>query len=234
MTFNDPVSLSILYDVAGKLFLAVLLSGMLGFERERRGRPAGLRTHVLVCLGSTMLMVVSDYLARDWNVSGPPVWLDRGRIAAGIITGIGFLGAGTIVHGGRGQQGLTTAAMIWFVAALGVSIGAGYQMLAVLATGMALGVVVGFGLLERVFTGRDHLSVRLELPDKGVDIVGVEREIREAMGARVAVSGVRINQRTAHMELTFQVYSRAPGALQKMIEVLRENHPDAHSVTIQR
>jgi len=134
-----------------------------GYERQRKGEAAGLRTHILVCLGSTLLMIVSDRFAMEWNAAQAPVWLDRGRIAAGIITGIGFLGGGAILQFGREQHGLTTAAMIWFVAALGIAIGGGFFFMSVIATVLALTVVVGLGMLEHFIPTRGYMSVELRL-----------------------------------------------------------------------
>ena len=129
-------------DICGKLVLAVVLAGILGLERQRKGRGAGLRTHILVCLGATVAMMIPDLVASRGGGNG---WADTGRMAAGIITGIGFLGAGTIVSAGRGPQGLTTAAMVWFVATLGIAIGSDLYLIAVCATALALVVVLGLG-----------------------------------------------------------------------------------------
>lgn len=109
-----------------KLVLAVLIAALIGLERETHGRPAGLRTHILVCLGSTLFTICSFLVAKNGSS-------DPGRITAQIVTGIGFLGAGTIIHQGNVVRGLTTAASIWTVAAIGVGIGIGgtAQLLAV-------------------------------------------------------------------------------------------------------
>jgi putative Mg2+ transporter-C (MgtC) family protein len=104
--------------VIAQVLLAVLLSGVIGFEREMHGRSAGLRTHILVCLGATLVMVVGKHIT--FGASHDP-----GRIAAGVITGIGFLGAGEIIRTQGGVHGLTTAACLWLVAALGVAVGSG-------------------------------------------------------------------------------------------------------------
>ncbi len=107
------------------LSLAVLLGGTVGFEREIHGRPAGLRTHILVCLSSTMLILVSHRVdAVDLGLGeGGRLVLDPNRMAAGIVTGIGFLGAATVVRAGDFLRGLTTAACIWYVAGLGIVLG---------------------------------------------------------------------------------------------------------------
>src|SRR3990170_2055526 len=104
-------------DLLWSLVVAVLLGGAVGLERELRGKAAGLRTNILICLGATLFTHLSIHLAGP---SGDP-----GRIAAQVVTGIGFLGAGTILHTRGAIAGLTSAATIWLVAAIGVAIGAG-------------------------------------------------------------------------------------------------------------
>ena len=118
-------------EVLIRLVLAGVLSGLVGFERESHGRAAGLRTHILVGVGSTLFMLVSLYLARVYGQNGSA---DPGRIAAQVVTGIGFLGAGTILRFGVSIRGLTTAASIWGVAALGLAVGCGFYSGALGAT----------------------------------------------------------------------------------------------------
>lgn len=120
--------LNVLTDttVAIRLVLAVLLGGIIGFERGRSGRPAGLRTHILVCLGSTMAIMTNQYVYEKYGISDPT------RMAAQVISGIGFLGAGTIIVTGRHQvKGLTTAAGLWATACMGLAIGIGFYKAAV-------------------------------------------------------------------------------------------------------
>jgi len=107
-----------------RLLLAAVLGGIIGIQREKAGKPAGLRTHVLICLGSALFTVVS-VLGFTGNV-------DPARIAAGVVTGIGFIGAGVIFRGMRGDKvmGITTAASIWITAAIGIAAGAGLYIIA--------------------------------------------------------------------------------------------------------
>lgn len=114
-----------------RLLLSVILSGLIGFERELHHRSAGLRTHILVSLGSTLVMLTSLYVFDRYKDKVP---LDPGRIAAGVITGIGFLGAGTIIRMGQDVKGLTTAASLWITAAIGLSVGCGFYVAGVFAT----------------------------------------------------------------------------------------------------
>ncbi len=114
-----------------KLVVAVILSGLIGYEREKSHKPAGLRTHVIVCLGSTLLTIISiDYFLEDYA-----------RLVAALITGIGFLGGGAIIASGRDIKGITTAATIWFVAMVGIGVGIGWYQLSAVAT------IIGFIIL---------------------------------------------------------------------------------------
>jgi len=117
-----------------RLVLAFVLGSVIGFERERKRGIAGLRTHILVCVGSTLIMLTSLYI---WDIYQGRAAIDPGRIAAGVVTGIGFLGAGTIIRSAQGVKGLTTAASVWVSAAIGLAVGCGYISAAVVTTGMA-------------------------------------------------------------------------------------------------
>jgi len=122
-----------------RLTLSVVLGGLLGWNRENAHKPAGVRTHTLVSLGSALIMIVSIELFLGFERVG----MDPGRIAANIVSGIGFLGAGAIIHTGGGLIiGLTTAASIWTVAAIGMACGGGMYRLAILGTLLAL-IVLG-------------------------------------------------------------------------------------------
>jgi putative Mg2+ transporter-C (MgtC) family protein len=122
-----------------RLAIAAALGGAIGFERELRDREAGLRTHLLVCLGSALFTLVSAYGFEDFLKSGDQVIrADPTRIAAQIVTGIGFLGAGAIIRQGLSIRGLTTAATLWVSAAIGIACGAGYYSGAVLGTAVTI------------------------------------------------------------------------------------------------
>lgn len=138
-------------ELVQRLLLAALLGGLLGVERELRQKSAGLRTNILIAIGSALFTVMSYELADG-------VGADPGRVAAQIVTGIGFLGAGAIMRTDSGIYGLTTAATIWVNAAVGVAAGGGEYRLASIATGITLGVLLLLqpieGLLERRFADR--------------------------------------------------------------------------------
>lgn len=114
-----------------RLILAFILGGIIGLEREKKGRSAGLRTHILVCVGSSLIMLTSIYMYDYYKGNAN---LDPTRIAAGVVTGIGFLGAGAIIRSAEGNRGLTTAASVWVSAAIGLAVGCGYISAAVATT----------------------------------------------------------------------------------------------------
>ena len=135
-----------------RLCLSVLFGGMVGLERELHGRAAGLRTHIMVSLGSCLIMLTSLYVFAIYNKVAS---VDPSRIAAGVITGIGFLGAGTILRGGEGIRGLTTAASLWVVAAIGLAVGIGFISAATMTTALSLSVLFFLGRFEhRVLTSK--------------------------------------------------------------------------------
>ena len=123
-----------------RILLSILLGGLIGLERELHGRAAGFRTHILVCLGATIITLASTKLYPGFAnlTSNNVVRIDPGRIAAGIVTGIGFLGAGVILRSEKAVRGLTTAASIWFTAGLGIVIGVGLYLLSCEAAVFAL------------------------------------------------------------------------------------------------
>jgi putative Mg2+ transporter-C (MgtC) family protein len=143
-------------SVFWRLFLSVVLSGILGLEREKKGSPAGLRTHVLVSLGSTLYVLASLHL---YEMLDGGSMADPSRIASNIVTGIGFLGAGTIIRNPENVKGLTTAASIWVAAAIGMSIGFGFWSGAVLTAFFGLFTLRLLRTFEVRVIGDDHHDV---------------------------------------------------------------------------
>lgn len=142
-----------------RLFVAGFLGAAIGLEREYRAKEAGYRTHFLVSLGSALLMIISQYAFYDVLAVGT-VRLDPSRVAAQVVTGIGFIGAGTIIFQKQIVRGLTTAAGIWTVAGIGMAIGAGMYVLGICST---LLVLAGLELLHLFFRGIGLRSVIVEL-----------------------------------------------------------------------
>jgi len=137
-------------DLAIKLLIATLLSGLVGLEREFHGRAAGLRTHILVCLGATIIMASSQTVQNLFTLQGAEsvIRIDPWRIAAGILTGIGFLGGGTILKTNDLISGLTTAACIWFIASIGIIVGLGLYIPAIMGTFIGLLVLIGLDPID--------------------------------------------------------------------------------------
>ena len=128
------------------MLVSTVLGTLVGWERQLGRKPAGLRTHTLVCLGSTMFVLVTKHAVQD--IGGPS--LDPTRMIHGVITGVGFLGAGSIIRQEGYVAGLTTAASVWMVAAIGVSVGVHAYALAGIGTALALIVLEVFRWMERV------------------------------------------------------------------------------------
>jgi putative Mg2+ transporter-C (MgtC) family protein len=172
------------WDVLLRLFVAAGLTGAIGMERELRERAAGLRTHMLVGVGSALFTIVSAY---GWGAFGfstaAGVVFDPTRIAAQIVTGIGFLGAGAIIRQGLSVRGLTTAAGLWVVAAIGMAAGAGYYSAALIATGLVLVGLGPFRWVEGGFVARLRRGGRVlevDLPrDRAIStVLGVVEQRR--------------------------------------------------------
>ncbi len=200
--------MQILGEPLARITLGTVLAGAIGFERDIRNRPAQLRTHILVGLAAATYMVVSlHFLDRSGAPSEPASHSDLARIAAAIVTGIGFLAGGAILRNGLSLQGLTTAAGLWMVGAIGMSSGAGLYEIAVFTT--ALGLLV-LGALrrfeERVGGGKSMRLLVAVAPSAGA------REI-EARLARLGVAhertGIRSEVDAGTVELDYDV--RLPG-----------------------
>ncbi len=129
------------YELILKLFLSVVLGMLVGFERELKRKPAGMRTHSFVCLGATLFTIISIYISGSGQA-------DISRIAAGVVTGIGFLGAGVIFKSEDRVRGVTTAAELWVMAAIGLAIGVGYYFAAVLTAFIVLIILVPLKYVE--------------------------------------------------------------------------------------
>lgn len=176
-------------DLLGYLSVAIVLGAAVGLERELRGKAAGLRTNVLICVGSTLFTWLSI------EVAGP--YGDPGRIAAQIVTGVGFIGAGTILHSRGHISGLTSAATIWLVAAIGVAVGAGAILEAAGATLLVLLVLGLLRPLEKYLTSYGGVvRVSVEVEPRPEAVTDIERIVRET---GLEVSELRSEQRGERM-----------------------------------
>jgi putative Mg2+ transporter-C (MgtC) family protein len=136
------------YEMILRLLLGAVIGGIIGYERQVHGRPAGFRTHILVCVACVLLMNASGYY-HSLGVSEPAyLRADPGRIAAGAITGVGFIGAGVVLRTGFSIQGLTTAATIWMVSAIGLAVGEGLYLAGIVTTGITMFALVVLRRIE--------------------------------------------------------------------------------------
>ena len=164
------------FEMLLRLLAALAAGAMIGYERSYHGRPAGFRTHALVCMASSLLMLVTVYEAHWVGVAAGRVQIDPTRMAQGIMTGIGFLGAGVIIKEGLSVRGLTTAASIWITAAIGILAGIGFYFPLVISAALTLGVLSFFRWIEARMPSQAyyHFSLRFA---RGAGLG--ERELRE-------------------------------------------------------
>ena len=203
-----------------RLSLAAVLGGAIGVERELREREAGLRTHLLVSLGSALFTIVSAYGFHEFVKSGQTV--DPTRIAAQIVTGIGFLGAGAIIRQGLSVRGLTTAATLWVVAAVGLASGAGYYSAAAITTGLVLIAlyplrIVAYRVLQRFQPEDGRLLVELPAGQSpGAVIDEVERAGARLETIEVSQHGDR---RRLELDVALPKGTRGPALVTRIAEL---------------
>jgi putative Mg2+ transporter-C (MgtC) family protein len=206
-------------ELLAQLTLAVFLGGLIGFERELKGKPAGLRTNILICLGATLYTVLSLHLSEGRG--------DPARVAAQILPGVGFIGAGTILHTRGSVTGLTSAATIWIVAAIGMALGSGAYVDAVGTTALVVGVLVVLGYAE-AFLARHLTHSRLVIHTRP------DAQAFDELVETVRRAGVEVIESTRHQEGPDQVVElelRGPKRLhdQAMLGVI--HHPSVRSVS---
>ncbi|NOX44212.1 MAG: MgtC/SapB family protein [Caldiserica bacterium] len=199
-------------EILLKLVVAAVLGGLIGLERETHGRPAGLRTNILVCVGAALVMAVAR--AASSGV------VDPGRAMAGVVTGIGFLGAGAIIKMGNIVRGLTTAACIWLVAALGIAVGQGLFVLAAVTTGVALFVLVVIDKLSRAIPAVTYHTVTVvsEAPDF-TELSAACRERIEEKGVRVLAAEVK-GDAEGRTELIYHVRVKGEAGVERLVKDL--------------
>lgn len=162
-----------------RLILSGILAGLIGFEREMRSKEAGVRTHFLVGLGATLFMIVSQY--GFFGVLGPDVSVDPSRIAAQVVSGIGFVGAGIIFKEKGSVKGLSTATGIWTTAAIGLSVGAGMYVIAIFVTVL---VLIAFEILKKISSKYDYSYLEIELLSKKK----LYKEVQSILNSRKVVT----------------------------------------------
>lgn len=203
MFFADTLYGSYELAILVKLILAAVAGGVVGLEREKHGRPAGLRTHLLVALGACLMMVVSEafhlkYAEHDMQSA---LRIDPSRTAAQIITGIGFLGAGVIIKEGISVRGLTTAASLWLSAGLGMAFGMGLFLPGVMTTVLALLSLIFLKKLEPIINKDRYLDIAVTASNRP----GLQDEIEKLfLDRRLRITDVRSHLDLQHDEITFE------------------------------
>jgi putative Mg2+ transporter-C (MgtC) family protein len=206
-----------------RVVVAAGLGGLVGLERELREREAGFRTHMLVSVGSALFTLVSAYGFHEFLVGGGNVVrADPTRIAAQIVTGIGFLGAGAIIRQGFSVRGLTTAATLWVVAAIGMASGAGYYTAAVITTALVLFSlwplrIFAFRVMQRVRPETDRLLAQLPAGESPAPLI----ERLEALGGSLEALeiGHEADRRTVLMDVKLPPKADAPAIVAKLSEL---------------
>ncbi|MGO9622775.1 MAG: MgtC/SapB family protein [Desulfobaccales bacterium] len=207
-------------EFLGRLLLAALLGGAVGLEREIHGRPAGIRTYLILSMGTALLMVLSEYLVVTYHGKYPGISMqaDPGRIAGQAITGIGFLGAGVIIRYQDTVRGLTTAACVWLVCSVGLAVGAGFYVLGVAVTLFTLLALIGLKAGERRMR-RDWFEdlevVSTDLPGQ----IALMKSLIALHGFEVLASGLSRDTEKKELKATFQVKVRA---VQPQREILQD------------
>jgi putative Mg2+ transporter-C (MgtC) family protein len=182
-------------QLGGRLLLSLIIGLIIGLEREMHHKAAGLRTSVLICLGATIFTLVSLTFRGATGV------VDPSRVAAGIVTGIGFLGAGTIIQTRGSVHGLTTAASIWVMAALGLAVGIGYWYLALIGAVLSVIVLNPFMMIERAVKGqKTSCTYTIRATDTGPALAKIMEALRNSPGE---VKQLRILNRDAYHEIIF-------------------------------
>jgi putative Mg2+ transporter-C (MgtC) family protein len=219
-----------IYEITVRIIVALVSGALIGYERSYRGRPAGFRTHALVCMASAMLMLVTVYEAH-WVRSVGHFNLDPTRMAQGIMTGIGFLGAGVIMREGFSVRGLTTAASIWITAAIGILAGIGFYYPLALSVVLALGVLSVFRWIEARMPTQAyyHFEIRLAREAKFT-----ERQLRELVERyRFSVANLSYRQdgpdRACSYTMTIAAADRSSAG---QLAVVLEEHPHVQQFSI--
>jgi putative Mg2+ transporter-C (MgtC) family protein len=202
-----------------RILIALACGGIIGYEREHKNRPAGLRTHMLVCIGAALVMIVSQYLFTKYS----PGVTDPARLGAQVISGIGFLGAGTIIRDRFSVKGLTTAATLWVVACIGLAVGSGYYLMGIIVTGIIFLTLILFRKLERILKvkrSRAKLKITAEYSDERSG--DIKNEL-ERMGFFISKSRFAKNKSGNTVDFTFDISSSDSKLWNKLTDRLYEH-----------
>lgn len=218
-----PLDLALQLDLALRLLLSAVLGAVIGYEREIHDHPAGMRTHLLVALGSASFTVVSIYGFTNTGIPNEAP-TDPSRVAAQIVTGIGFLGAGAIIKYGTSVRGLTTAASLWVTAAVGMAVGAGWWLVAIVTAAIAvLSLWPLRAVIRRIRAFGAH-QVRIRVQTSSLDVLGDLRRSFESHRIEVSeLNSQRIGKGRHEVEVTLHVPPNVNQAeLVEMIQAVPE------------
>jgi len=209
--------------VVARIAAAVAVGGLIGFERTFHGRPAGFRTHALVCVASSMLMLVTVY-QHEWMIAGPldAIRTDPTRMAQGIMTGIGFLGAGVIFKEGLTVRGLTTAASIWVTAAIGILVGIGFYWAAAVGTTATIIILSAFRFIEMRLPSEFYAHHTLKFARDSIMEQDELRKLLDRHGFSIANLSHRLDENGKTFEYRMVIRSRDPRKAESLSEELRK------------
>ena len=208
-------------DIVLRLLIALAVGGIIGLERSYHGRPAGFRTHALVCVASSLLMLVTVY-ESEWFTPGKMgrVSVDPTRMAQGIMTGIGFLGAGVIMRDGLSVRGLTTAASIWITAAIGILAGVGFYFPVAVATVMTLGTLSLFRWIEAKMPSQLYAYHTVRFACASAVAETEYRKIIAAHGFSIANLSYRVDKEKNFLEYRMMIRTRDHDNAQRLSKTL--------------
>ncbi len=185
-------------DIVLRLVLAIALGGIIGLERETSHKPAGLRTHILICLSAAMMMILSELLLAG----SPGLTGDLLRVAAAVIMGMGFIGAGTIIQAEGTVHGLTTATTLWTVSALGLVVGAGRYLIAIIFSVLALGTLVLLRRVEEAHLKKALYHYQLKIKDSPDVLINLRKLIFH-LGLKLAELNLKKEKNVFNVTLAF-------------------------------
>jgi putative Mg2+ transporter-C (MgtC) family protein len=211
------------FEAMGQLVLAAALGGAIGLEREYHGRAAGFRTHLLVCVGSCLVMILSLHFERIFGgkSANTAVRVDPARLAYSVMGGIGFLGAGAIIKSGVTIRGLTTAASLWCIAAIGMACGFATYALALFTGALVLFSLFALNSIERYIEGHWYKVIRVTCEDRPDEIEKVA-QILEAGGVRILDVDFDRNVREHTVTITYNVRFRERAMTSRIYRTLSE------------
>ncbi len=210
------------WEMIIKILISGILSGIIGFEREKHGREAGLRTMILVGMGTTTILIASFQVYYIFsNINNPVLRIDPARIAYGVVTGMGFLGAGVIIKDKKRIRGLTTAACLWFVTSIGLAVGVGLYILSLFLTFFSLIVLYFLKLFEK--------KIPVDVYNRIKVIMKTDKQLKEKIKVLIESFGFKIlsidsmiDKEKEIMELSFMVRYRKPQNIEEIFEKISE------------